>query len=112
MENLIRQLQEGFPKAFPEYFEKDEYQIYRVLRYFGNRCAQYWESSETRQILSLITKVYQRENLFLCNAIENEFLATMAMRLDTDELMDQLKVMPESLLPVYLKVLIETKKTQ
>lgn len=111
MENLILQLKERIPLSSPEFAEKEDYLLYRLLNHYANYCAQNWDTHETKAILALVTEDYQRENLFTRNAIENEFLAVAARQLNTTHLMLHLTSMPEPLQPVYLKVLIETKKT-
>lgn len=110
MENLILKLKERIPLSFSINVEKDDYLIYRLLNHHANFCIQNWDSLETKEVFALINEEYRRENLFTQNAIENEFLMVLASHLDTSNLMLHLTSLPETLQPVYLKVLIETKK--
>jgi hypothetical protein len=110
MKNLIHKLKERIPLSSPEFPVKEDYRLYRLLNHYANYCAQKWETPETKVILALVNEDYQRDNVFTRNAIENEFLAVEARQLDNTHLMLHLTSMPELLKPVYLKVLIETKK--
>lgn len=112
MNTIIQQFKEHYPEIFPEISIKERYVPYSVLQHFGAYCAQNLEHEKSRDILHTINNVYQQKKLFICNAIENEFLAEIANRLGVNNLMWQLQNMPENLWPVYLKVLIETQKNK
>ena len=62
--------------------------IMALLVRLTNRPAEVVESeeAETQEILNTINRMYLRENLFTCNAIENEFLAALAAKLDLSDL--------------------------
>lgn len=110
MNTIIKQFKELYPEIFPDTVENDRYAPYAVLNHFGKYCAQHLEDEKCKEIMDIVNAVYQRENLFTCNAIENEFLSALANSLGAVELMKQLKHIPENLWAVYIKVLIETQK--
>ena len=110
MNTILQQFKEQYPEIFPEISINERYIPYSVLQHFGAYCAQNLEKDKSREILLTINNVYQQKKLFICNAIENEFLAEIAERLGVNDLMRQLQNMPENLWPVYIKVLIETQK--
>ncbi len=110
MNNIIQQLKEQFPEIYPQEPENDRCAKYKVLHFFGSYCAQHFEEEKTQEILHTVNRIYQRNSLFTCNAIENEFLYALATQSDVSNLMSQLKVIPENLWEAYLKVLIETQK--
>lgn len=112
MNTIIQQFKEHYPEIFPEISIKERCVPYSVLQHFGAYCAQNLEQEKSREILHTINNVYQQKKLFICNAIENEFLAEIANRLGVNNLMWQLQNMPENLWPEYLKVLIETQKNK
>lgn len=110
MNSAIQQMKKLFPEIFPAALETDRFAPYKVLSHFGSYCAQHFEEEKAREILAAVNKIYQRNDLFACNAIENEFFSALATQLDLTDLNNQLKRMPESLWGVYIKVLLETKK--
>ncbi len=110
MNTIIQQFKEQFPDIFPANSGNDKYATYAVLHHYGVYCAQHFEEDTSKEILNAINKVYQRKNLFSCNAIENEFFSALASQLGVKELMKHLQCIPENLWAVYIKVLIETQK--
>jgi hypothetical protein len=110
MNTIIQQFKEEFPEIFPTISENDRFATYTVLHHYGNYCVQHFEKEKSREILNTINKVYDQKNLFLCNAIENEFFPALASQLGVNDLMQHLQRMPENLWAVYIKVLIETQK--
>lgn len=111
MNAIIQQFKEQFPEIFPASTRNDKYATYAVLHHYGVYCAQHFEEEKSKEILNAINKLYQRKNLFTCNAIENEFFSALAERLGVNELMKHLQYIPENLWAVYINVLIETQKT-
>ncbi|MBP6184756.1 MAG: hypothetical protein KA479_07420 [Saprospiraceae bacterium] len=110
MHTIIQELNEQFPGIFSATQSTDRYAVYKALHDIGNYCAQHFEEAETQEILNTINRMYLRENLFTCNAIENEFLATLAAQLDMSDLTKHLKRIPENLWAVYIHVLIDKQK--
>lgn len=110
MHTIIQELNEKFSGIFPATEAADRYAVYKALHDVGNYCAQHFEDEEALEILNTINRMYQRENLFTCNAIENEFLAALAAQLNLSELTTHLKRIPENLWAVYIHVLINKQK--
>lgn len=112
MGTILQQLQAQFPEIFPETAPNNRYEIYSVLHHFGTYCSRHPNDNKTREILSTINKVYQRKNLFTCNAIENEFFPALAAQWDANAWVKHLPNIPETLWAAYLKVFIETQKNE
>ncbi|MFZ6664753.1 DUF7674 family protein [Peijinzhouia sedimentorum] len=110
MSDFLQQLEKQFPEIYPPALENGKYVIYEVLNHFGAYCALHIEEEKTREILNAIDQVYQQKQLFTCNAIENEFLSVIALKLGAKDLINHLKKIPKSLWAGYIKVLIETNK--
>ncbi len=90
--------------------ENDSCVAYSVLNHFGRYCAQHYQHQEAMEIMNMINLFYQSKNIFISNAIENEFLSVLATELDMTDLMNSLKRMPEGLWTAYLRVLIAAQK--
>ena len=112
MNTIIQQFKEQFPEIFPTSSENDKYEKYAILHHYGDYCAQHFEEEKSIEILNIINKIYQQKNLFICNAIENEFFSPLASQLGVNDLMMHLKRIPENLWSIYIKVLIETQKNK
>lgn len=114
--SLEESLRIGFPQVYPHSMLKEEYNStckgYIVLRYFGIYCSTHFEDQLTLNIISLINVHYQSNNLFIQNAIENEFLFAIADNLGTQGLLNNLNKIPEELQMIYLKVLMQTMKNK
>lgn len=110
MSTIIQQFKEQFPEICPETLANDRYATYSVLHHFGAYCAQHFGEKKATEILDTVNGMYQRDILYIRNAIENEFLDAMATQLDVSNLMGQLEAMPTRLWEAYIKVLIETHK--
>lgn len=110
MNAIIQQFKEQFPEIYPVDTANDRSATYKVLYHFGTYCAQNFEDEKTIEILNSVNNFYQRESLFNCNAIENEFFYALANQLGVNNLMNHLQKIPKNLWAVYIKVLIETQK--
>jgi len=110
MNTIIQQFKEQFPEIFPAFSGNDRYETYAVLHHYGVYCALHFEEEKSKEILNTVNKAYQRKNIFICNAIENEFLSALAGQLGVSELMKHLLHIPENLWSVYIKILIEIQK--
>lgn len=110
-------VEQEFRRKFPEIYPLSllikfpgELAEYRLLNYFGNFCAENFGSKKSEEILLTVNNLYQSENLFVKNAIENEFLFAIAEFLGTNELINHLQKIPNKLQLAYVKVLFETLK--
>lgn len=110
-------VEQEFRMKFPEIYPLSmlikfpgEWAEYRLLNYFGNYCAENFTTKKAEEILILIDYLYQSEDLFVRNAIENEFLSSLAEGLGAAEMIQHLQKIPSKLQLVYIKVLLETLK--
>ena len=110
MNNIKQQFIIQFPEIYPVGLNNDHYATYTVLQHFGNYCANHFEDEMGKEILNSVSALYDQNNFFNCNAIENEFLFPLAEQLGLNNIMKHLQNIPEKLWPVYIKVLIETQK--
>ncbi len=108
MNAFVEQLKTAFPENFPRIPENDKFVIYKVLNHLGDECAKCFWDKEGIELLKKIDGIYQKKQLYMNNAIENEFLYTLSIKLGVSELNRHLKQIPESLRLPYIKVLIET----
>jgi hypothetical protein len=109
--NVTDRLSEYFPGHFPDEPVEDEYLFYRFLHHLGIYCADRFGQPESRRVLDSIDRIYRQDNLFDCNAIENEFLCTLATRRGTQNLLEDLSQLPEPLWKPYTEVLLKTQKS-
>lgn len=111
IENCLRS---RFPELYPynliTYETNDLLVDYRLLNHFGNLCAKNLNDSKSQEILEVINYLYHSKDLFTQNAIENEFLAVIAEKLGMEKMMDKLKLIPEKIQLIYIKVLLEIFK--
>lgn len=103
-----------FPEIYPYGLiagaSDDECIDYRLLRHFGQYCSVNFGGNKADEILQVINTLYQSHDLFIQNAIENEFLFIVAESLGTTDLMVHLNRIPVELQLIYVKVLLETLK--
>ncbi len=110
MESIVQQFKKQLPEIFTPVLAEESYAAYSVLRHYGIYCTQHFQEENGKKILNTVDQMYQRNDLFNCNAIENEFLHPIADQLGVSNLMKQLENIPENLRNVYLKVLIKNQK--
>lgn len=111
--SVEQELRMKFPEIYPLSLLikfPGELAEYRLLNYFGNFCAENFGSKKSEEILLTVNNLYQSENLFVKNAIENEFLFAISELLGTNELINHLQKIPNKLQLAYVKVLFETLK--
>lgn len=106
----IKELEEKFEEIHAPLQANEEFALYKELNLLGDYCFQHFDNENTVEILKVIDNIYRKNNLYSCNAIENEFFTVLAMQIEPTALTNQLYKMPESLWAVYLKILIETQK--
>lgn len=103
-----------FPELYPYGMiaaENQEYLVdYKLLIFFANFCSDHPACKQSGDILILINSIYKSQNIFVQNAIENEFLAVMVERFGTTDLAKQLELIPSELQIVYKRILLEMKK--
>lgn len=87
---------------------EDKFSIYRMLDKLGSHCAQSLDKEDGQAILEMVNRSYQEKNLLVCNAIESEFVFSMASHLGLDNLIDTLNFMPDNLKLIYIKIILET----
>ena len=113
--SIEQELRMRFPEIYPFSLlikHPGELAEYRLLNYFGNYCAENFGTTKSEEILCAINNLYESRDLFVKNAIENEFFSAMTEVLGAKELMTDLQKIPSKLQLVYIKVLLETLKTQ
>lgn len=112
---IIQCLQLRFPEISPYRLVNpdpgDECIAYRLLNHFGQYCSENFMEKKTAEILLVVNTLYQSENLFIQNAIENEFLAVLAKNLDSSDLLMHLNKIPFDFQLPYIKVLLETLRS-
>lgn len=91
-------------------YEKQKFALYKELNLLGDYCMEHLSEQKSKEIIEKIEDLYKQKDLFVCNAIENEFLTVLTRNTQPSELTEQLKILPESLWEVYIKVLFETHK--
>lgn len=111
---LEQSLRIGFPEIYPYAMLNKEgnanYKEYMVLRHFGMYCSTHFDEHASREIIAMINSHYQSKDLFIQNAIENEFLYVIAEKLGTQNFLNHLNLIPGELHLSYVKVLLETLK--
>lgn len=111
---LEQSLRIGFPEIYPYAMLNKEgnanYKEYMVLRHFGMYCSTHFDEHASREIIAMINSHYQSKDLFIQNAIENEFLYVIAEKLGTQNFLNHLNLIPGELQLSYVKVLLETLK--
>ncbi len=110
MKAIIKELDESFGSILPTFHENDELVLYKKMNLLGSYYTEHFEEEKAGEIMKVIEAIYKRKNLFICNAIENEFLSVLAQHSKPAGLSNLLKSLPESLWVVYIKVLLETFK--
>lgn len=110
MKAIIKELDESFGSILPTFQENDELVLYKKLNLLGCYYTEHFEEEKAGEIIKVIEAIYKRKYLFVCNAIENEFLSVLALHSKPSELSHLLESLPESLWVVYIKVLLETLK--
>ncbi|WP_298647999.1 hypothetical protein [uncultured Proteiniphilum sp.] len=111
-------LDQYFKRWIPEAYSYDitnkeidkEVEDYKILHYLGWFCAKHFGELKASEILKMITSLYESEDLFIQNAIENEFLTVLTFNLGVDNLIEIIKTLPQDLQTVYIKVLLEITK--
>ena len=107
----IKELDEKFEEIHAPLQANEEFALYKELNLLGDYCSQHFENHNAIEILKVIDNIYRENNLYICNAIENEFFTVLARQIEPTALTDQLYKMPESLWAVYIKILTQTQKT-
>ena len=69
MNTIIQQFKKKFPEIYPTVLANDSNAAYSVLRHYGIYCAQHFEEEKGKEILNTVDTMYQRNDLFNCNAI-------------------------------------------
>ncbi len=110
MKSIVKELNDCFGSVISSINEKEEFVLYKELNLLGNYCVEHFDEQESKEILGKINALYEQKNLFICNAIENEFLIVLVRKFQYSKLTEQLKALPESLWAIYIKVLLETLK--
>jgi len=110
---ISEQLKTHFPDLCPAEAEKanDEFIDYKVLHHLAAWCATNFTDGKVQNLLEIIGAMYKRDNLYVNNAIENEFLSVLSRSAVSHELTAQLVTMPESLRSAYIKTLLENHKS-
>ncbi len=111
-------IEQFFRLQFPELYpfgmnaaENQEYLVdYKLLIFFANFCSEHPTCKQSSDILILINSIYKTQNIFVKNAIENEFLAVMVEKFGTTDMEKQLELIPSELQIVYKRILSEMKK--
>lgn len=78
--------------------------------FFTGFCSEHPTCKQSKDILILINSIYKTQNIFVQNAIENEFLAVMVEKLGTTDWEKQLELIPAELQIVYKRIVLEMKK--
>lgn len=115
---MTTNIEQCFRLQFPELYpfgmfatENQEYLIdYKVLIFFTGFCSEHPTCKQSKDILILINSIYKTQNIFVQNAIENEFLAVMVEKLGTTDWEKQLELIPAELQIVYKRIVLEMKK--
>lgn len=110
MKKTIKKLDEIFGSIYPPLQGNDEFLLYKKMNLLGCYYMEHLKDEKAIEIIKVIEAIYKQNDLFVCNAIENEFLSVLARQFNPSELAEQLKLLPESLWTVYIKVLLETFK--
>ena len=91
--------------------ENQEYLVdYKLLIFFASFCSEHPTCKQTGDILILIESIYKTQNIFVQNAIENEFLAVMVEKFGPTDLEKQLELIPSELKTVYTRIFFEIRK--
>lgn len=88
----------------------EELEDYQVLHCWGKYYAEHFGEPTANKILETIDSLYKSENLFLRNAIENEFFPVLTLNLEVDKILEIIRKIPQDLRTEYIKVLLETTK--
>lgn len=110
MKSIITELNDCFGDIISPLYEKQKFALYKELNLLGDYCMEHLSEQKSKEIIEKIEDLYKQKDLFVCNAIENEFLTVLTRNTQPSELTEQLKILPESLWEVYIKVLFETHK--
>lgn len=107
-------LKECIPEVYSyDIISKDtdkELEDYKILHHLGLFCAKHFWEPRVNEILITIDSLYKSKDLFVQNAIENEFFAVLALSLGMNKLLEIIKTIPTDLQTVYIKVLLEITK--
>jgi len=110
MKSIVKELNDCFGSVISSINEKEEFVLYKELNLLGNYCVEHFDEQKSKEIIGKINALYEQKDLFICNAIENEFLIVLVRKFQLSQLTEQLKALPESLWAIYIKVLLETLK--
>jgi hypothetical protein len=111
METRIQKtLKQWFPDAFKEMSISDLQSDYEILNAFSKFTSNLISRNDERmkEPFKIINILYLNGNLYDRNAIENEFFNYLSKIESPGSLKDHLKLLPENLKPVYLKVILES----
>jgi hypothetical protein len=107
-------LKECIPEVYSyDIISKDtdkELEDYKILHHLGLYCAKHFWEPGGNEILKTIDSIYKSRDLFIQNAVENEFFTVLTLGLGMDKLLDIIKTIPTDLQTVYIKVLLEITK--
>lgn len=111
-------LQQYLKECIPEVYSYDiaskdidkELEDYKILHHLGLFCAGHFGESVVNEVLKTVDSLYRSNDLFIQNAIENEFLAVLVLSLGIDNLLEIIKTIPQNLQTGYIKVLLEITK--
>lgn len=109
-QNFRLQFPELYPYGMMSAESQDDLVDYKLLRFFANFCSEHPTCKQSVEILQLVNSIYAKQNIFVQNAIENEFLAVMVEKFENTNFEKQLELIPTELKIVYMKVLLEMKK--
>lgn len=112
--NLRRSLKEYIPEVNSfDVTDKEideELENYKILHYWGLYCAEHFDEPIANKILETIDSLYRSKDLFMQNAIENEFFSVLTLNLGVDRILEVIKKIPQDLQTEYIKVLLEITK--
>jgi hypothetical protein len=111
MKSSIKEIDDFYEKIFPPLKENDEFSLYKKLNLLGYYYTEHLGDENANEIMTIIEAAYMQKDLFLRNAVENEFLSVLAQQFKPSDLNEQLRTLPESLWTVYIKIVLETFKT-
>ena len=110
METRIQKtLKQWFPNAFAQDAETITGSDYEILNQFARYTLSVIQNKkeDEREPFKIVNMLYRNGSLHDKNAIENEFLNIIIKEESPGSLKSHLRLMPENLKPVYLKIILE-----
>lgn len=102
-------LKKRFPDLPLTEINKDEWIDYTHLHQLAVWCAENPDNTQSQDVLSEISELYKKGNLFVKNAIENEFLFVFSRKLSSTKLNEKIVSMPLPLRAAFIETLLQNQ---